>query len=975
MLWVGLQSPTITAAMLRIDEVTKVPRPTETLVAVGWAMISILIVRVWRLLEDEITIGLAERLRRFPGAFTEQIIGIYRWGKSWAIEASPWFTTEYRQELIAEYGLFNDRGLGLINANRLDLERVYVELKATNKFAEKAAGNAVSPEKGSLTIWTVLKGARDGISSVLIGPPGSGKTTMMQHMLLILAGNKHKYFKVNKRLPFFIETRQLAPLFKEVARPTVKEVLELSLLKSLPHLVTRLPSGWLLRKLRNGRCVLMFDGLDEISDEEIRLRISGWLNAICNDPLYRKNAFIITSRPLGYSSAPLERANVLQVQPFTHNQTIQFIQNWYLANEIVSSGNRIDEHVKKRAQKEAQRLQDTLIESTQLSELTTNPLLLTMLCMVHRYHGALPGSRTQLYAEICQVLLERWRQAKRIEDRLRGDQKLTVLRPLAAAMMETGVRELNTKSVIEICEKSMQMIGIQKVDFLEFLKSIQASSGLLIERENDIWSFSHFTFQEFLTAAHWLQPNCSPIDWENRVSRSWWRETLMLYLMQTNASAIILAALQAETHEALAFAYEAERECQSLDLAVRQKLERTLHQALETFSSESFFAAAQALVIRNHYDGFSGLDKDLQISVPVTNAEFYIFLTSFDAIIAKSFVPLGWNSNSFEGSGTDPVANIMLYQATSYCEWLDKLFPDWNHKLPSLLQLTQSKQRNEIQIALSIEEANKQRVDWSVVSKGRKNLLNVFSSAISGSLADNLEMNIPAVVREVIVTLVLEGRVEFLFLNASSRLEMIAELEMLQKTSRLSSPWSLGAAGGEISHWLARLPSSGAYSGTVGISEADMVLVTVLEKYDASSLNRTADIKLYLEVVFVLAFRILCIKANLTPKLQTRLEKVFSSLDQDSSNHSVKQIYSILSILCTPDTARPEIYRMRNVAALLSLCKFHHKLTAAHHNSMAASAFADSFLRIMQILESLLENCSMHEKTFRVVRSRQHGGL
>ncbi len=40
-----------------------------------------------------------------------------------------------------------------------------------------------------------------------------------------------------------------------------------------------------------------------------------------------------------------------------------------------------------------------------LYDLTVNPLLLTMIATVHRYRGALPGSRVDLNGEICQVML------------------------------------------------------------------------------------------------------------------------------------------------------------------------------------------------------------------------------------------------------------------------------------------------------------------------------------------------------------------------------------------------------------------------------------------------------------------------------------------------------------------------------------------------------------------------------------------
>src|SRR4051794_18963891 len=45
--------------------------------------------------------------------------------------AWPGYTRYYRREIRHLFGIFNDKGLGLINANRLDFEKVYVQLSAS----------------------------------------------------------------------------------------------------------------------------------------------------------------------------------------------------------------------------------------------------------------------------------------------------------------------------------------------------------------------------------------------------------------------------------------------------------------------------------------------------------------------------------------------------------------------------------------------------------------------------------------------------------------------------------------------------------------------------------------------------------------------------------------------------------------------------------------------------------------------------
>src|SRR5262249_56040375 len=113
------------------------------------------------------------------------------------------------------------------------------------------------------------------------------------------------------------------------------------------------------------------------------------------------------------------------------------------------SGNKDDDEVRRRARRDAEDLLERLKKLPSLSSLTVNPLLLTMIAMVHRYHGALPGSRVELYNEICEVLLGRWRQARGVKDNMTASQKRSVLQPLAAEMMKRKLREVAPATAME----------------------------------------------------------------------------------------------------------------------------------------------------------------------------------------------------------------------------------------------------------------------------------------------------------------------------------------------------------------------------------------------------------------------------------------------------------------------------------------------------------------------------------------------
>ncbi|GAA1263022.1 hypothetical protein GCM10009677_13340 [Sphaerisporangium rubeum] len=558
----------------------------------------------------------------------------------------------------------------------LNLRDVYVDVSlvlTSSQDTEHTPYIGVTPDdpqEERRTLDSFLHGDGSHVLAV-IGGPGSGKTTLVRHTALDLC--RHAWLPwPGRELPVLLYLRDHAAAVLADDPPSLGAVAV-----SAGWLHGSVPASFVERRLDKGGCVVMLDGLDEVADEQDRGRVVAWVRHQIER--YPRNRFVLTSRPHGYLSNPLPGAETLQVRRLTDDQITRFLHGWYHAVECRAT-NSTGKQVRAEAEAKAADLDTRLRTNRALNDLAANPLLLTMIANVHMYRDKLPGSRAELYAEMCDVLLHRRQEAKALTDvtGLRGPQKERVVRHLALTMTRDRVEHVPTANAELLIARVLRQVS-RDVSPRTFLEEVR-KSGLLVERENGVYSFAHLTLQEYLTAAQ-IREHPEHVAWLTRsVDDPWWRETTLLWAAASDATPVIAACLASGTVRALAMAFDCAEEALAVDPGTRAELDTVLS-ALDPHSSDEarrrLITAVQAS--RSLRDVITLGDGATVCARPV-NRELW-------TLYARSERAAGRHPQRDDPDWTDhgkPATGMSHVDAARFVIWLNSHFDDGTaYRLPT----------------------------------------------------------------------------------------------------------------------------------------------------------------------------------------------------------------------------------------------------------------------------------------------------
>ena len=207
--------------------------------------------------------------------------------------------------------------------------------------------------------------------------------------------NKHNiYFKAENTIPVEIDATEIKKTMDTY--PLLEEIIN-NLERSKN---TTLPENFYQEDFRNGNCLIMLDGLDEVGDKDNRTKVTSWADYQMKH--YSNNRFIITSRVFGYDENKLNYIDyTLETKPFNEIEREKFINSWY-RHYLYETGKRGYSHYK-TTKESANNLKKRIRKDKILSNMAGSPLLLTMMIIVHEELGVLPEKRVNFYKEACDI--------------------------------------------------------------------------------------------------------------------------------------------------------------------------------------------------------------------------------------------------------------------------------------------------------------------------------------------------------------------------------------------------------------------------------------------------------------------------------------------------------------------------------------------------------------------------------------------
>ncbi|MFE7462127.1 NACHT domain-containing protein [Streptomyces sp. NPDC057554] len=372
------------------------------------------------------------------------------------------------------------------------LETAYIGLEVSGEYRTADLLSLEHPVRTTVRVEQAL-GERDRL--LLRGPAGSGKSTLVQWLALNAARQSFgdELAGWNRCVPFVLRLRAFTAL------DTLPAPADFLRATGVP-LHGSAPAGWVDRLMRQGRALVLVDGVDEVPDR-LRKRTERWLKDLL--AAYPRPKYVVTTRP---SAVPETWLSASGFEPHTllamrQEDVRAFIGHWHRAARA-ECGSEEESAELDRYESALRRAVGTRRD---LGLLATNPLMCALLCALNRDRRMqLPRARKELYDAALDMLLVRRDTEREIVGvegvDLTREEQTALLQRLAYWLIRNGLVEARQEEAVGLLTDWLRSMSQVRGTPDQVFAHLLNRSGLLREPAPGSVGFVHRTFQDYLGA-------------------------------------------------------------------------------------------------------------------------------------------------------------------------------------------------------------------------------------------------------------------------------------------------------------------------------------------------------------------------------------------------------------------------------------------------------------------------------------------